>query len=824
MPAPCPSSELLQALLANELSEAEQASVAEHLGICPPCRRRLDEMSGGTDWLPANHPSPPLADTGSSPCLLAAMDRLRVLGQEAGLTPPSDANVARLDFLTPSDQPGTLGRFGPYEIIEEIARGAMGIVLKARDPALARIVAIKVLAPALATNPAARTRFVREARAAAAISHEHVVDIHAVDEANGLPYLVMQFISGQSLRERIRATGPLGLEEILRIGTQVAAGLAAAHAQGLIHRDIKPANILLENGVERVRITDFGLARTADEISSAEHGWLAGTPEFMAPEQARGEPVDHRADLFSLGCVLYFMATGEPPFVGSTLLSVIRKLSEEEPRPLPELNPALPKWLGAIVTLLLAKDPAQRPPSAQAVAEMLQNHLAALQQAGSRSASERHGDLAVADHGLGHRRHSRSLWLAASLVGAALVLLALHLVRLATRPREAATTAPVFHLLAANGTAAPALSNLAQAVEAARAGDTIEVRVNGKIDTQPVALGQKALTIRAAAGFRPVLVSRSGTKPLVTTEALLVLEGLEFHMKDWSASPAARPELERRWRGVVHSRGAPLFLANCRFDVSLRDPSRLACGVFAVNSPHAELRNCEFYAQGGCGAAWRYDNAPRGSDAPAAAVRLGMANCVQRSDIALHLDPRTSARAVVTLVRNTLAARVILTLATSAAPSGLRLFAGTNIFDARVFLQTGLREGAGDLKALLDWQENHNLHAVADSLIDPRFGFGEAKPPSLPAWNRFWTQTNRGSVELPLRLAASLRRVPVPALTPRHFQLTAAQWDLIQTAGGTRAIAYGATVELVGPGQAYDRWRRSPEHQQWQERIRQFHR
>ena len=158
-----------------------------------------------------------------------------------------------------------------------------------------------MLAPQLATSSSARQRFAREARAAAAIRNEHVVAIHSVDEWKGLPYLVMEFIPGVSLQERIDRSAPLDLNSILRIGMQAASGLAAAHAQGLVHRDIKPSNILLENCVERVKITDFGLARAVDDASLTQSGVVAGTPLFMAPEQARCEPIDHRADLFSLG-------------------------------------------------------------------------------------------------------------------------------------------------------------------------------------------------------------------------------------------------------------------------------------------------------------------------------------------------------------------------------------------------------------------------------------------------------------------------------------------------------------------------------------------
>jgi serine/threonine protein kinase len=271
---------------------------------------------------------------------------------------------------------------GAYEVLQRIGEGGNGIVLKALDPALNRIVAIKVMAPHFATSATARKRFLREAQAAAAVAHDHVVTIHAVDENNGLPYLVMQYVAGLSLQDRLDQSGPLELKEILRIGMQTASGLAAAHAQGLVHRDIKPANILLENGVERVKITDFGLARAADEASLTQSGVVAGTPQYMAPEQARGETLDHRADLFSLGSVLYAMCTGVPPFRATTTMGVLKKVSDESPKPIKDINPEIPDWLVAVIDKLHAKDPADRYQSATEVANELGQHLAQLQHAG----------------------------------------------------------------------------------------------------------------------------------------------------------------------------------------------------------------------------------------------------------------------------------------------------------------------------------------------------------------------------------------------------------------------------------------------------------
>src|SRR5256884_2271770 len=178
----------------------------------------------------------------------------------------------------------------------------------------------------------------------------------------------MEFIDGTNLEALLRRRGPLGVKEILRIGIQVASGLAAAHAQGLIHRDVKPANILLENGVERVKLTDFGLARAADDAGVTHHGVIVGTPLYMAPEQARAEALDHRADLFSLGSVLYALCTGRPPFRGDTL-AVLYSVCQEDPRPIQESNPAIPAWLVAIIDKLHAKKPEQRFQSAAEVAD-----------------------------------------------------------------------------------------------------------------------------------------------------------------------------------------------------------------------------------------------------------------------------------------------------------------------------------------------------------------------------------------------------------------------------------------------------------------------
>src|SRR5260221_8212727 len=232
-----------------------------------------------------------------------------------------------------------------------LGRGGMGVVLEAFDSRLQRNVAVKVLDPELAGDEVARQRCCREARAAASITHENVVAVHQVEKAGdeGLPYLVMQLIAGESLEQRISREKKLPLREIVRIGMQAAHGLAAAHAQGLIHRDIKPGNILLEPPHDRVKLTDFGLARVAEDAKLTRTGFVSGTPLYMAPEQALGEEADPRSDLFSFGAVLYEMCAGEPPFAGNSALAILRQIAETRERPLSELNPEIPEWLARTI-------------------------------------------------------------------------------------------------------------------------------------------------------------------------------------------------------------------------------------------------------------------------------------------------------------------------------------------------------------------------------------------------------------------------------------------------------------------------------------------
>jgi serine/threonine protein kinase len=235
------------------------------------------------------------------------------------------------------------------------------------------------LAPYLAGSGPARQRFAREAKAAAAVVHEHVVPIHNVETDGQSPYLVMRYVAGESLQARIDRLGPLDVRELLRIAMQAASGLAAAHSHGLIHRDIKPSNILVESSVERSLITDFGLARAADDASLTNTGYHPGTPQFMSPEQARGDSLDARSDLFSLGSVMYTMAAGRAPFRSETSYGVLRRITDTHPRDIQEINPDIPSWLCSLIGKLMEKAPGDRYQSAEELSEVLALCLAHVQ-------------------------------------------------------------------------------------------------------------------------------------------------------------------------------------------------------------------------------------------------------------------------------------------------------------------------------------------------------------------------------------------------------------------------------------------------------------
>jgi serine/threonine protein kinase len=269
---------------------------------------------------------------------------------------------------------------GYYRLLKKLGQGGMGIVylaedVRAEDARLRRKVALKVMRPENAGNPQTRARFLREALAAAAITHEHIVTVYEVNEtADGISYLAMAYLQGETLESRCRRQPLMPLGEVCRVGSEIAAALTAVHALDLVHRDVKPSNIWLEEPAGRVKLLDFGLARLREPLNQAnvvKTTAIVGTAAYMSPEQARVGQVDARSDLFSLGCVLYQLATGHLPFRGANVTAMLIAVTLDDPVPPCELRPDLSPRLGELILRMLAKKPEDRPPSAAVVGRLL---------------------------------------------------------------------------------------------------------------------------------------------------------------------------------------------------------------------------------------------------------------------------------------------------------------------------------------------------------------------------------------------------------------------------------------------------------------------
>ncbi|NND98030.1 MAG: protein kinase [Pirellulaceae bacterium] len=384
VPSACPTPEQLSGLIRGTLSEQDNARLTDHVGNCTTCQTNLQSAATGeipivslvSDVQGLNPPN-------ESNYWPAMTDIERERSEENAVDPvkdPHNGSFTRsstpaddLDFLEPSDDLAYLGKLHHFQISRVIGRGGMGIVLEAFDPHLHRNVAIKVLNPQFQANDIAKQRFCREGRAAAAISHEHVVPMYQVAKADQgeVAYLVMQLIEGDTLENRLRDGQPLPPNDVARIGMQIAAGLSAAHKRDMVHRDIKPANIMIESETNRVKLTDFGLARATDDVKLTKTGMVTGTPLYMSPEQTLGETADERSDLFSLGAVMYEMATGVAPFQAPSALGVMQNIMNVNPKAPHTINAGITRPLSNLIMSLLTKNPVDRPESASAVATAL---------------------------------------------------------------------------------------------------------------------------------------------------------------------------------------------------------------------------------------------------------------------------------------------------------------------------------------------------------------------------------------------------------------------------------------------------------------------
>jgi len=392
----CPSASQFLDLVQGQSPADERAHLAAHVLECRDCARSLQRLE--------------VSDTFRAELRATATDAERTLSSEvqdlvggpgsalsSACTPlvgaADNATIGEdkepaydglwSNLLQPPQGPDELGWLGQYRVLKVLGAGGMGRVFLAEDTHLRRPVALKVMSPHLQEIATARERFLREARSAAALRDDRIVTIYQVGQVDNVPFLAMELLEGESLEARLRRETSLTPDDVIRFGIQIAEGLAVAHEQGLVHRDIKPANLWLESKRQatgagphqppRVKILDFGLARAAQSPTSlTTTGQVLGTPHYMAPEQARGEPVDPRSDLFSLGCVLYRMAAGREPFRGESMMAVLTALAVEEPPSLREIQPRVSAGLAQAIEHLLRKNRDDRPANARAVIAELQ--------------------------------------------------------------------------------------------------------------------------------------------------------------------------------------------------------------------------------------------------------------------------------------------------------------------------------------------------------------------------------------------------------------------------------------------------------------------
>jgi len=728
----CPSDSALRRLGADELPAAAARSLEQHLDDCDRCRARLDAL---TDVIAVGAalggPRPGPAD------LSHVLDRLRSDGTEV---------TARVAWGLPAtDRPGFIGRLGVIEIRREIGRGGMGVVYEGLDPTLNRPVAVKVLSPHLLGDAAARERFLREARAAAALTHEHVVTLHAIDQHAGVPYLVLQYVAGESLAERLAREPKLPVADVARIGGQVARGLAAAHARGLIHRDVKPANVLLDAETGAVRLTDFGLAKLVGGETITGVGVVAGTPAYMSPEQAAGGAVDARTDLFSLGAVLYTAAAGKPPFDGDSPHAVLFQVREAAPRALADVDPTLPAWFCSIVDRLLEKDPARRVQTAAEAADLLERRPVT-------------------------PKRPRYAWLATAIV-IALGLIAVIALALSNRDASPAVepSTPESNVPVPAGFVVVATGNrytsLWAAAKAAADGDTIEIHGDGPYLERRVEIRGKGLRIRAVPGSRPRIRPAQTGKFVephwIHTDSDLTIEGVEIH---WPAS-ADRPALDALFNhAVVHAMGNQLTVRRCQ----------IVCGKPAVcvvaGGERVEIEDSHFVADDGVGVWWR---SPGG-----ASLKVGRSVFEGTAAVFHSFGPAEAQKTdpiAVTLADNTFAAKGVWAFVYPAVPKvTVRFDSRRNLVSGNYLFGTPTRttsDAAPSLRGLVVWSE-------ADNVYDRKGNFLAAiranpwmiipsELKSLADWNLFWKSDATGSVEADVRFRA---RPPAAGYAPPRLE------------------------------------------------------
>jgi hypothetical protein len=780
MPEGCPPRSTLSAFASNSLAERESAELQTHLITCLDCAKLLDEITRAQ-----------LKDMGleyrfSAGGVTASHSVVRQLiaNAQSGFSEP--ATPAVYDLPDPAIKPG--GKFAGYDIIEIAGKGGMDLVLKAHDPTLQRTVAIKLLLSSRGSDDDSNVRFLREARTIAAIQHDHVVAVYSAGSDREIPYLVMPFHIEGTLEEHLQHTPRLTPSQVIRVGIQLAQALDVTHSHGVLHRDIKPSNILLEGGLERVRLADFGLARPVSEKPGHPKRMIAGTPHYMSPEQARGEAVDARSDLFGLGAVLYQCATGRTIYEGHSADDVLKAAARGQLRPVREANPATPPALAAVMDRLLAVRPEDRFEAAREVVATLKG---------------------LEGSATPYRR-----WMKRTMAGAFASCFALSAAVLGLD--LSGSTAIVNGLLCARtgdgffirgrlGTYAV----LPDAVLAARAGEVIEARFSGERVTGDFRLGKKPVIIRAAKGFTPSLFATNNTHPFILADAPLTLEGLT---------------LVRRSKGIpftalIESQGAPVVLLNCRFIRGLSQTggdSLIRAGqLIPVDDDKTPLPPLIVLAAGSvcsmknCIMAGTYGTAVSmlGGVQP---VRLDIDNSLFAMHRAFLVRSEPGLKAEVNVSRSVCVCPTTMEFGNAGAVQGLTVNWIDSVLDASegALVRVNQHRGGEWMKAV-KWTETNTIYAGSGDFVRDRSG---RRVSSEAEWNRL---TN-----LTLNNHAMTKQQAFTEVRARSsLQLNATDVDVDGLRRST-GVQFKFASDLIGEGRAYDVFRMRPEYRVWQEEAR----
>ncbi len=780
----CPTPAVLEAFASADLPDRERHGLEAHLLHCLECAEEVETMTRAQlEVLIGDLPLSPALASGPNP----ALERVMLEAGE-GIGHAGAIELDRiLEVLDAPAADDALGTFAGYDILAIAGRGGMGVIFKARDRTLNRIVAMKVIVPR-ETGERSTAGFLEEARAVAALQHDHIVVIHHAGMAKDLPYLVMPYHTEGTLERRMVHRPGLGPMHVARVGLQLAQALAATHARGILHRDIKPSNVLLEDNGDRVRLADFGLARAQHlVVSPTARGdrCVAGTPQYMSPEQARGEAVDGRSDLFSLGAVMFEMAAGRPLFPGESSARVLSAAACCDHQPTRAVAPDVPPKLATIIDRLVAKRPDDRFQTAADVAAALERFVQPVD-------SERR----------------RVKWPAVVLLLGLTISSVIAALDWSGRTAVVNTllsqqTGKAFYLRGRFG----AYARLSDAVAAARPHDVIEVRFSGERLTESFRVGGKPLTIRSAPGFRPILLATNNAQPLITADAPLALEGLTL----WRRGRIANFAL------LISTENAPLHLLNCRILRSVHqgqnvlvygrlrlsatnDSQRYRALLGFQHGSIGYLRNCVVAGTVASGIEMRAS-----AELP---TRVEIDNSLFVVDRGFYLNPEAETGVRLSAARSVFVTSALLDLARPPSLERITISWQHSILDrgqGTLLRLARLEDGASP--AALDWKESGVLYAGQG-------GFATAGDESVireADWNRL------------LRLSANSHQLVEPQAFPeicvRSCQTMSAS-DLDREAVNLMPAQSNFDPGHVGEGAPYEKFRRTPAYRQWQREVR----